>query len=688
MKNYQAVQKIISLCLATMMLLLSLSGCGKNEDTTKKPPKEEIIVSEVDEPDDTSSEEETVLPTVDVDEDYNEGDGYYGEITEIHVSEYGAIPNDGKDDGEAIRRAIKKAGSSDTLVTVIFDNGVYNISSKEGSVEEGYFFAIYGSKLSNVALKGNGATLMIDDPVLSCFTFKSCEGELSIDGFNIDYSVDPWAQGEVVAFDKNAGTIDFKVNNLRNGVSILDHKDCWSILPKRNETTIFGMIKDDNDPLLFKAGTTNYFYGMQTATKLSEGLYRIQFSSEYGSSTINTFGNKIVVGSKLVLNARINNTGVFSISDHDGDITVTNCNVYASIGTISCIGGIDGDVTYDNVKVLATKGRWTTSNADGFYSGGIRGKLTITNCEWEGISDDYLNLYTLGYDIVATSDSDMTINCTQRTVPEIGDVVTIMDPVNGKIRGEATITYVQQISPEASSGTFVDVRVILDRSIKLVKANSDIMINQEWQASGTKIENNIFRYARNKGLKFNSINTLVRGNKFEHVPLEAITIHDYNYQFSEHGYVDKCIIENNTFINCAYLKDRNVDSCAAISIFGTKTDGGEARGYVHSNIKILNNTITNVYRNAIYISNAAKVTISGNKITGLATDGEYGTSGITLNIVKQAKITGNTFTDPRNINAAIFVQAKAGKNITYTDNAFNLADGVATVDDRRSESNR
>ena len=142
MKNYQAVQKIISLCLATMMLLLSLSGCGKNEDTTKKPPKEEIIVSEVDEPDDTSSEEETVLPTVDVDEDYNEGDGYYGEITEIHVSEYGAIPNDGKDDGEAIRRAIKKAGSLDTLVTVIFDNGVYNISSKEGTVEEGYFFAI------------------------------------------------------------------------------------------------------------------------------------------------------------------------------------------------------------------------------------------------------------------------------------------------------------------------------------------------------------------------------------------------------------------------------------------------------------------------------------------------------------------------------------------------------------------
>ena len=136
------------------------------------------------------------------------------------------------------------------------------------------------------------------------------------------------------------------------------------------------------------------------------------------------------------------------------------------------------------------------------------------------------------------------------------------------------------------------------------------------------------------------------------------------------------------------MKNRNIDGCAVISIFGTKADSGEARGYVHSNIKILNNVINNVYRNGIYVSNASKVTISGNKITGFATDGTTGTAGITLNIVKQVKITGNTITDPRDISAGIFVQSKAGKNITYTDNTFNLADGVATVDDRRSESNR
>ena len=611
------------------------------------------------------------------------------EYTIIKLSDYGAFPNDGKESGDAIRRAIKEAGSTKEKVIVEFEPGVYHINSIDPDAPERSYFPMCFDGLTNVEIRGNGATIMMDNPFLSGFRFSG-GGDISIDGISIDYAIDPWAQGEVVSVNKEAGTFEFKVNNLRNGISVLDYEDCWAVLHRRSETVPFGMVKDDEDPLLFKKGLRNYFFGCRKATKISDGLYTIEVAKEINGNhneTIDMLGRDIVEGSKLVLNCRINSTGVFSFGCQKGDISVTNCNVYASIGTISIMGGVVGNVTYDNVKVLATKGRWTTSNADGFFSIGIRGKLSITNCVWEGISDDYLNLFVVGYDITDIKDDNITIRCTQENLPLKGDRVTVLDPSTGTIRQVAKVAYVEQISPLAELGHFVSAVIKLDEDIKSIKANNDVVINREWQAPGTTIENNIFKYGRNKCLKINLIDPSIKGNTFENIPLDAIVLHDYNFQFKEHGCVENCIIENNTFKNCAYLKDRKHNTCSTITVFGTKSAiGCEGEGYIHSNIKILNNEITNVYRSGIYLSNAKDVTISGNKINGVATDDAITNIGILLNTVENVKIDGNTITDLQNLpdSSGIKILENAGENITCTDNVFNLADGVVQIDDQRN----
>ena len=102
--------------------------------------------------------------------------------------------------------------------------------------------------------------------------------------------------------------------------------------------------------------------------------------------------------------------------------------------------------------------------------------------------------------------------------------------------------------------------------------------------------------------------------------------------------------------------------------------------------RVLNNEITNVYRSGIYLSNAKDVTISGNKINGVATDDAITNIGILLNTVENVKIDGNTITDLQNLpdSSGIKILENAGENITCTDNVFNLADGVVQIDDQRN----
>ena len=657
-------KRFMALILSSVILVLSLGGCDENGNPN------------------TSSTGSSFIPGFD-DVDW---DSEQDEV--INVSDYGAIPNDGKDDGLAIRRAIGAAGSTRSKVTVNLEPGVYNISSADENSPEETYHAFYLQDMYNVAIQGDKTTIMLDDPFLSGFYFTG-GGGFSIDGITIDYSIDPWAQGTVTAVNKSTKTFTIKLNNSKNNKSVLDDERWVTLRKNRTETSPFGMVRDDEQPKLLKQGMSNYFTGFKGATKNKDGTYTITMKDD--SSNISWLGTNIKVGSKLVLNNRIDSCGAFRFVYSNGKISITHCNVYASVGTLCCIGRVNGDLTIDNLNVSLKDDRWTTSNADGLYLSEINGKVSVTNSTLEGLSDDCVNLYVRG-NYISEVISGTKIKVVGTQVPEKGDKITVINPMDGSILGTAMVDDAVESGSGDNLKTDITTLLTLDTFITGMQVGQStttgsVVIRHDMQSPGSVFENNTFRYGRAKGIKLGSRNTLVSGNTFENIGYSGVTLHDIP-NLSENAGTDKIIIEKNSFKNCCYMLNKESIQNATISIYGMTASGGTAKDYIHSNIKILDNNITNVFRNGMYISNAAKLTITGNKITGLATDGNSQNALILLDKVKQAKVNNNTLTDSRRLSSAICILPTAFKNIKYEDNVFNISSGVTKVDDRRDEKNR
>lgn len=599
------------------------------------------------------------------------------------AEDYGAVANDGNDDAQAIREAIK-AASEYGFGTVELSQGTYNINSVALDTPENTFHTLYFSDIHGVTITGNNTTLMVDDPFMDVFYFTN-SSNVSIREITIDYSIDPWVQGTVTDIDQNSGTFTLSVSNVsEKGTTILDDSRWIELTTSRSETSPFGMVRDDDDPRMLKSGVQNFFYGFLSPKKISDGVYEIGLTKDTYKAWLNT---NIVVGSKIVLLNRIDSVGAFRFRACTGTISVEDCNVYASVGTAFCIGGIDGNVNINNVHTIIKpdSGRWLTTNADGMYMSDIKGAVKVTNSTFEGLSDDAINLFTSGC-VITKVTSSTTINVVGPwlLIPKVGEKITVIDPVNGDIRGEATVTESKIYGTADKLLSDVVATLTLDIAIEGIVAgtslqNGDVVINQSLQAPGTVIMNNTFRYGRTKGVKLNVRDGKIYGNTFENLGYAAVNLHDIP-ALAENAGAYNVTVENNKILNCGYLLSDNSETSAAITVSGMCVDGNSANGYIHSNIDIKNNIISNVYKHGIYISSAKDVVLENNIIRGFASDGTAsGMSGITLENVSGVQLNNMTIKDTRTSLEAGIRLLNNCNDITYTGNSFTLATGVSEI---------
>ena len=602
----------------------------------------------------------------------------------IKIEEYGAVANDGKDDANSLRRAIKAASNRGPGTTVLLSSGTYNISTTAHDTPNNTFHTIYLSDIHGVTIQGNNTTLMVDDPFMDIFYFQE-SSDITIKGITIDYAIDPWVQGTVTDVNKAAGTFTLSVSNVsKSGTTILDDPRWIEVTTSRSKTSPFGMVRDDNDPRLLKKGVPNFFYGFTTPKKVKQGVYEIGFTNnEYK----NWLGTNIAKGSKIVLLNRIDSVGAFRFLWHKGDITVENCNVYASVGTIFCIGTVDGNLTINNVKAMIKpdSGRWLTSNADGCYLHDIKGSVTVTNCTFEGLSDDGMNIFTSGYTLnQVLSSTQIKIIGRTMLMPKVGEKITIVDPINGTLRGEANVTACEISSNDAGVSKEISATLTFDTPIDGMtsgtsRTDGDVVINQSIQAPGTTITNNVFRYGRAKGVKLAIRNGKLRGNTFENLGSAAVNLHDIPALSELSGAVN-VLIENNKITNSGYLLNTSNETSAAITISAMRVDYAPSLGYIHSGIDIKNNTISTIYKHGIYINSAQYIRLENNIINNFVTGGKTtGMSGVTCENVNQVQIKYLTIDDPKAIIEGGIRLLQGCNSVVLEENKFSLGRGSAEV---------
>ena len=514
---------------------------------------------------------------------------------EVKLTDFGALPNDGKDDGPSFRKALefcKKWAKTGVGVKLTFFKGKYDLF--EGKNQ---FHLIELKNSKNIIIDGNGSEIIIHNPLKGFFSiFKS--QNIIVKNLVIDYDPLPFTQGKIIAVDVKKKTFDFQIDE---GFPSLNN----DMFQKANR--VWGMLMDPKIPGKLKDGAPNY-YASKDFQELEPGTFRIKM----GGPRLLTF---MEVGDLYVHVARNNGSTIFK-SNMSKNITYLNNVSYTSpAGSYAAVNMEEWNIIGCEVKLK--EGRIHSANADCMHVNGGKFGPWIENSLFEGYSDDAINMKNSKRHILKQiSSTELIIK--SKVVK--GDVLRIYNPREGKYLG----TY--KVLNSKSLGNS-QIQVTLDKplteTLKVGETKKDDIAYMDNESNESfVIKNNTFRNARRYGILIQASNGLIEKNIFENLSQSAISLIngvDWGEGFIAHN----IIINQNIFNNCGYdetyLKQKNF---ATIQMRVTKLKNPDAKtkwsGVATAqwqgldNIQITNN-IFSYNKRALSVESSTNTVIKGNK---------------------------------------------------------------------------
>lgn len=516
----------------------------------------------------------------------------------ISVIDFGAKPDDGKDDTKALRRAAEYCRQNPST-TLIMPAGVYRLrdaeaerleqevmSGKMGQNPEGTIFKPYYPYVRGLDFEGSvSTTIEARGAVLMCEGWMeplSIVGskDFTVKGLAIDYKRKPFSEGKVCAIGEGTFTVQFG-----------------------NERTL---TKDTPFPRV-----------MLWDDKIS-GIYRSPF---YFARKEVLDGNKVVFKGELpeyMMGAAVATPHSFHFRPailvwRSTNTTIEDVTIHAQCG-MGIVGFDSKDVTIKGLSIIPSSGYSFSTNTDATHFACCEGTISFDGCMFRGQGDDATNVHGYYHDITAVEDGWATLTLKAPTythiqvadVPRVGDKMEIVRISNLKVEGVAEVTDVQH------EGEQVDVKVRLNCDLpadfeKFYLFNISKLPRLEFRRSvvwgnlargvlaktrGVVIEDNIFR---------GSTGTAI------HVGAES--------HWKEGTHAEDLTIARNTMINCGLGAGRQYGAAGIAVVIGAPDTEGTT---LHDGVKILDNTIIGTGENScgISIRNARNIEVKGNRVEG------------------------------------------------------------------------
>ncbi|MGZ0654776.1 right-handed parallel beta-helix repeat-containing protein [Coraliomargarita sp. W4R72] len=518
----------------------------------------------------------------------------------IHAKDFGAIPDDGLNDWEAIQKALDALIKSEQPTLLEFENGHYHL---DPPTENGRATCFRLNGLSHAVIDGKGAEFTILNPEVG-FLGLSNSDHVIVKNMSVDYDPLPYTQGWIRAIDLTNGTFDLEV---ADGFPKPD-ADYFQNSPQR-----WGSALDPKIPGRFKRGAFT-FYSSTGTTRLSDSLFRIQLART-GAQHM----QGLEVGDRYQEQARSNAATLFYITGST-NITYESVTIYASPAGVF-VGSYNEAINFLHCDVAIKEGRWKSSNADVIHMQSNRIGPWVENCRFEGVMDDLINIYTVPFHVtkmttptkIQLGKSSNRGKMTQRFDGrgyKIGDTLVFMNPQTGAAMGERKI-----LSMDLKAGT-----VIIDSpvdSIELGSTKRHTHVYNKSLSGNFVIRDNQFLNSRRYGIFLKASNGLIQGNHFEGLFQEAITLHN-EPDWPEGPYSENIIIDSNVFKHCGFsgpylgqLSRRGVVHAAASKLGHQSV----AALKVHRNLQITNNQWYEWEGNALFLANTDNAFISNNQFT-------------------------------------------------------------------------
>ncbi|GEM_PF-4157588 len=529
---------------------------------------------------------------------------WFDESTRVlNVATFGAAGDGVSDDGPKIRAAIAAAAQSGAPCVVDFDGAkTYRVATFAGN------FAVELSRLKNIHLRGNGATLSILAPKQFANIVRA--ENVTIEGFTIVYDPLPYFQADIVGFDPAAHTVDIRV---------------WTnyAMPKVDDVAT----TDNSRTWVFGHTFGQYVshFWIKTikpidAARTADRVLRVtaQRQSENIVSNVGTRAAGLIIA-----NPGFGQQGNFVVKIKESSrILFQDVVVRHAPEFIFLAYGNTGPIRFDNVDMRVPPGSLErfVSWRDGFHIKNNRYGPIWENCDFDGwaMQDDLFNLTTmwgLVRSINATNPLLITVSETgvEGSTWKAGDWIAAQR-LNGETKGSARINRLTE-----SGGTY---RIELDRAIPGL-ATDDHLYNEQLANRGSIIRRcQTYRGDAGRSSWRQRTPILVEDNRFDDVylwihaeaktegPVPADMIFRRNYFRGSS--------DNGEIITAGYESGRRATRNLLFA------DNTFDRGWVRpSNAREIswyfNNTLTvRNQKRVLNLENAGMVACLGNTINGVA----------------------------------------------------------------------
>lgn len=502
----------------------------------------------------------------------------------INVVDYGARPDDNKNDWPAICEVLAECERSGGGVRILFPKGIYQIKVGERKNQLTHAFSL--SDVSNFMIEGDGATLILENPDVALMLLKNCQAGV-IKGLTIDYKTLPFTQGVVVDVDINAKAFTFRSDG-KGGRPTDDNFT--------KSKTKWGVLFDRKNNRLLKDKAPNLVPIREVSNLDDKDLFRIV--------TTQNVIEQIAVNDPFAMIARYNGCSTYSVNQCR-QITFLNNVHYAgpagSFGLRESTG-----ISVVNCKIQQKEDRLISQNADCIHVTPSNEGPWIEGCLFEGQMDDAINIKTeLVYILKAISDNQFLVSAKLR----VNDELSLFNPREGRLIG--TCRVLESIPMDNATKIKVDARF---ENLQIGRDKTkDMFFNDSKSNDNFVIKNNVFRNSRRYGMLIQAKNGIIEGNTLENLSTGAITLQ--NSASWPEGFVPRnIVIENNKIRNAGFDRSYWAEGkdIAPILIRTTTANKKQAEWKGIRNIWIKNNEIISNSDHTIFLSGAQDIVIEKN----------------------------------------------------------------------------
>lgn len=516
----------------------------------------------------------------------------------VSALDYGAKPDDGKNDIKALRKAVAYCRNHPGT-TLVIPAGIYRLQDNQADALEQ---KVYGGKYPNpekevftpyyshvkglnfdgsesVTVEAEGAILMCEgwmEPlsILNCKNF-------TVNGLTIDYKHKPFSQGIVKEVKEESFIVQFdNRRQITNEIPIL-RLMFW-------DSQINGMHGDFcHFPKRKLLGNNLVEFKCKISDRLIGSIVAVVHSFHFRPAIL------IQESANIVLNeVTIHSQPGMGIVDFDSK-----------------------DIFLNHLSVEPADGYMFSTNTDATHFACCEGILKFDNCFFRGHGDDATNVHGYYHDIISTQNDEATLELKNinthalvTDVPRVGDQLELVRISTLAPEKVLTVTVTEVSHAPKSNQVHVRVKGDLPSNYK------DYYVFNISKLSQVEFTNSTIWGLRARGILIKTRGVKIKNNVFQGCTGTAIHIGAESF-WKEGSHAKNVTIADNLIVNCGY-GDGCINGAAGIAVAIEAPDIQNT--LLHENIQIMNNTIIGNSENkcGIALGNVQNVKLINNHIKG------------------------------------------------------------------------